>query len=194
VTPEKRVAARDQRQKLCFMPEQFEIRLTTVADAALIAWQRARMFQEMEMVPGALFDGFRELCETRLRDLLRTGEYVGWLAYREQSPNEILAGAGVQLRRVLPHPVGEPLDEIVIAEGRHAIVLNVWTQPQWRRRGLATLLIRQILSWAEAERLDRLVLHASDGGRAVYERLGFIQTNEMRFRERLDLPSQRTAL
>ena len=34
--------------------------------------------------------------------------------------------------------------------------------------------------------LDRLVLHASDEGRLVYERLGFIQTNEMRFRDRPD--------
>jgi predicted GNAT family acetyltransferase len=76
----------------------------------------------------------------------------------------------------------------VIAEGRHAIVLNVWTEPNWRRRGLATLLIKEILAWARTERLDRLVLHASDEGRSVYERLGFIQTNEMRFKDRLNLP------
>jgi GNAT superfamily N-acetyltransferase len=76
----------------------------------------------------------------------------------------------------------------VIAEGRHAIVLNVWTEPNWRRRGLATLLIEEILAWARTERLDRLVLHASDEGRSVYERLGFIQTNEMRFKDRLNLP------
>ena len=178
------------------MAEQFEIRLATVADAALIGLQRARMFHEMEMVPDAIFDRYRALCETRLWELLETGEYVGWLAYRDQSPNEIVAGAGVQLRCVLPHPVGETLDEIVIAEGRHAIVLNVWTEPAWRRRGLATLLMKQILAWARAERLDRLVLHASDEGRLVYEKLGFTQTNEMRFKERLDLPSdkQGTAL
>jgi GNAT superfamily N-acetyltransferase len=91
----------------------------------------------------------------------------------------------------LPHPVGETLDEIVIAEGRHAIVLNVWTEPTWRRCGLATLLVKQILAWARAERLDRLLLHASDEGRLVYEKLGFTQTNEMRFKERFDLPSDK---
>src|SRR5690349_6604876 len=155
------------------MAEQFEIRLATVADAALIGLQRARMFHEMEMVPETLFDRYRVVCETRLRELLGTGEYLGWLAFRLRSPNEIVAGAGVQLRRVLPHPVGETLDDIVIAEGRHAIVLNVWTEPDWRRRGLATLLLKKILDWARAERLDRLVLHASDEGRLVYERLGF---------------------
>jgi len=170
------------------MAEQFEVRLATVNDAVLIGAQRARMFYEMEMVPEALLESFRLLCETRLREALGSGEYVGWLAFPNESPNEIVAGAGVQLRRVLPHPVGETLDETVIAEGRHAIVLNVWTEPNWRRRGLATLLIKEILAWARTERLDRLVLHASDEGRSVYERLGFIQTNEMRFKDRLNLP------
>ena len=170
------------------MADQFAIRLATVADAALIGSQRARMFHELEMVPDALLDYYRQRCESRLRELLGTGEYIGWLTYPAISPNEIIAGAGVQLRRVLPHPVGETLEETVIADGRHAIVLNVWTEPNWRRRGLATMLMKTILDWARAERLDRLVLHASDEGRPVYHRLGFIPTTEMRFKDRLDLP------
>ena len=101
--------------------------------------------------------------------------------------NKIVAGVGIQLRRVLPHPVGEPGGEIAIAEGRHAIVINVFTEPDWRRRGLATFLMERLIDWARAERLDRLVLHASDQGRVVYERLGFVQTNEMRFKDRLDI-------
>ncbi len=61
-------------------------------------------------------------------------------------------------------------------------MLNVFTEPAWRRRGLAELLMRHILDWARQERLDRLVLHASDDGRPLYERLGFAATNEMRYR------------
>jgi hypothetical protein len=41
--------------------------------------------------------------------------------------------------------------------------------------------MRHVLEWARAQRLDRLVLHASAEGRALYERLGFVATNEMRF-------------
>ena len=68
-----------------------------------------------------------------------------------------------------------------IAAGRHAIVLNVYTEPAWRRRGLGELLMREVLAWARREQLDRLVLHASEAGRPLYERLGFVATNEMRF-------------
>jgi GNAT superfamily N-acetyltransferase len=60
-------------------------------------------------------------------------------------------------------------------------VLNVYTEPAWRRRGVAEALMRQVIRWAESERLDRLVLHASDEGRPLYQRLGFAATNEMRF-------------
>ena len=59
--------------------------------------------------------------------------------------------------------------------------MNVFTEPQWRRHGIAGLLMKEIITWSKDERLDRLLLHASDEGRSVYERLGFISGNEMRF-------------
>ncbi|MGH8093128.1 MAG: GNAT family N-acetyltransferase [Chthoniobacterales bacterium] len=170
------------------MRRDFEIRLATVPDVEIIARQRARMFHEMGLVPDHLFESYRTQCETRLRGQLASGEYVGWLAQPVAQPDKIVAGVGAQRRRVLPHPVGEPGCEIVIAEGRHAIVTNVFTDPDWRRRGLATSLMNRLIAWARTERLDRLVLHASEAGRLVYERLGFIQTNEMRFKDRLDVP------
>lgn len=162
-------------------PPRFEIRLAGVSDAALIASHRARMFQEMGLVPEPLFETYRARCESRLREMLETGEYIGWLAWPNESPDQIVAGVGVQLRSVLPHPVEGPGGEVSIAEGRHAIIINVFTEPEWRRRGAAKLLLEQIIAWSRTERLDRLVLHASDEGRLLYEKMGFVQTNEMRF-------------
>jgi GNAT superfamily N-acetyltransferase len=162
-------------------PPRFEIRLAGVSDAALIATQRARMFQEMGLVPEPLFETYRARCESRIREMLETGEYIGWLAWPNESPDQIVAGVGVQLRSVLPHPVEGPGGEVSIAEGRHAIIINVFTEPEWRRRGAAKLLLEQIIAWSRTERLDRLVLHASDEGRLLYEKMGFVQTNEMRF-------------
>jgi GNAT superfamily N-acetyltransferase len=53
---------------------------------------------------------------------------------------------------------------------------------EWRRDELATLLMEQIITWAWSQ---RLVLHASEEGRARYEKVGFVQTNEMRFKNRM---------
>jgi hypothetical protein len=47
-----------------------------------------------------------------------------------------------------------------------------------------------IIAWhrARRERLDRLVLHASDEARTLYEQMGFVPTSEMRYEGRFDVP------
>ena len=56
-------------------PTRFEIRLAGVSDAALIATQRTRMFQEMGLVPESLFEAYRAKCETCICEMLRSGEF-----------------------------------------------------------------------------------------------------------------------
>ena len=163
------------------MPNEFNVRLATPADADIIGWHRARMFHDMGDIPDHLFEEFRTLSRSRLHEQLTSGEYVGWLASPVDSLGQIIAGTGAQLRRVMPHPLTGPNGEAGIAEGRHAIIINVFTEPEWRRRGVAALLMRHLIAWSREERLDRLVLHASDDGRALYEKLGFVLTNEMKF-------------
>src|SRR2546430_15659593 len=43
-----------------------------------------------------------EAARRALEECLGTGEYVGWVACPADRPNQIVAGAGIQLRRVLP--------------------------------------------------------------------------------------------
>jgi ribosomal protein S18 acetylase RimI-like enzyme len=163
---------------------EFAIRRAALDDVATIARHRAAMFLEMGRMPAALRDELTEATMRYLNAAIPGGEYVGWLVSEAASPREIVAGAGVQRRRILPHPMGQG-DEVSLARGEQGIVLNVYTEPAWRRRGLAQLLMREILTWAGASGLETLVLHASDAGRALYEGLGFIGTNEMRFPGRL---------
>jgi GNAT superfamily N-acetyltransferase len=163
---------------------QFSIRRATLDDTAIIAWHRARMFQDMGEIPGETFDAFVVASREWTESAMRSGEYLGWLASPKTEPDVIVAGAGVQLRRVPPHPF-RPARKGEFAQGRHAIVLNVFTEPKWRKRGAALLLMEEILRWGRAEKLDGLVLHASADGRSLYERMGFIATNEMRFGDAL---------
>ena len=165
------------------MSERFTIRFATPEDVEVIAQHRARMFDEMGEVPTEAFESLRAKSRERLHDLLSRGEYVGWLAIPVQHPEIIAGGAGVQLREVLPHPLLRASAGNKIAEGRHAIIINVFTEPPWRRQGVAMLLLQRIIDWTRAEQLDRLVLHASEAGRSLYERLGFVDTNEMRLKE-----------
>jgi predicted GNAT family acetyltransferase len=81
------------------------------------------------------------------------------------------------VRPILPRPpdAGDALEL-----GPEALVLNVYVEREWRRRGIAGALMRTLLDDLAARGIRRIILHASPEGRRLYERLGFAQTNEMR--------------
>jgi GNAT superfamily N-acetyltransferase len=147
--------------------DNFQIRPATVADVELISWHRARMFRDMSELPLELFESFRVQSRDKLQSMFERGDYIGWLASPENEPARIVAGAGVQLREVPPDPQTNANGKIGIVSGRLAIIQNVYTEPEWRRRGLAALLIKRIIDWTQEEGIDSLVLHASDEGRAL---------------------------
>src|SRR6266568_291009 len=120
------------------MPDTFRIRRATAQDAGIVAWHRARMFQDMGDVSRDAFEILRAKAQARLKEWLASDDYVGWLATPADQPEMVVGGA-------------------------------------------AGLLMKEIITWSKDEHLDRLLLHASDEGRSVYERLGFIAGNEMRF-------------
>lgn len=91
-----------------------------------------------------------------------------WKAPAERS----FAGGGVILLQFQPHPM-DPRPE-------RAWVVNMFTEPEHRRRRLARLLMDTLLAWCREEGLRFLFLHASDEGKPLYEELGFISSNEMR--------------
>jgi len=162
-----------------FVSQEFHIRPATPDDAAIIGWHRARMFQDMGLVPDELFESFRTKALDLLGKALASGDYFGWLVSERNAPQKIIAGAGVIIREVPPFPTRHKNGEITIAEGRQGLIVNVFTEPEWRRRGLAQLLMTQIIAWSREQQLDGLVLHASVEGRGLYEKLGFVPTTEM---------------
>jgi GNAT superfamily N-acetyltransferase len=161
------------------MSHVFVVRNATAADAAVIARHRAEMFRDMGQLPSAVYPDLIEQTISYLSSAIGSGEYVGWLVTVQDS-TDVFAGAGVQLRRILPRPVTVD-GQTRIAAGREAIVLNVFTERPWRRKGVARLLMEHVLAWASHADIDRLVLHASDEGRVLYEHLGFVLTGEMRY-------------
>jgi GNAT superfamily N-acetyltransferase len=111
------------------------------------------------------------------------GEYVAWIATPAAAPDAPIAGAGLHLRALIPRP-NETGSALV--RGPEGIAVNVFTERQWRRRGIGDRLMRELMEWARAHDVERLVLHASRDGRNLYEKMGFIPTNEMRYAGAID--------
>lgn len=154
----------------------YAVRDASTRDIPQLARHRAAMFRDMgKLVPGGEAALVRATA-AYLREALPRGEYLAWVAQRHATPAAIIGGAGVQLRPMLPRP-GIGGGELEL--GPEAIVLNVYVEPSWRRRGVAQRLMQVVLDTLAQRGISRIVLHASDDGRRLYERLGFQPTNEM---------------
>ena len=157
----------------------FAVRRATVADVPAIVAHRIAMFQDMGRFPpgdgGAAAEALARATADYLAGSVAGGTYAGWFAV--DADGVVVGGAGALLRDAVPR---QGIDGRVLT-GPQALVLNVYTVPAWRRRGVAAALVRVVVDWAEARGCSAVVLHASDEGRPLYERLGFRPTNEMQY-------------
>ncbi|HEX6544575.1 MAG TPA: GNAT family N-acetyltransferase [Ktedonobacterales bacterium] len=149
--------------------ESITIRLAIPDEAALVAEHRARMFQDMGRLDAERASTMIEQVTPLVQQMLSSGEYVGWLA--RDGAGRVIGGAGVQLRRLLPRP------ETSVT--REALVVNVYVQAAYRRKGLARRLMTAILEWCREQGIERIVLHASEMGRPLYTSLGFAPSGEL---------------
>ncbi len=136
------------------------------------------MFRDMGELPDDLHGTLIGAARAYFAQAIADGRYVGWVAELDDPPREIVAGAGLQLRELLPRP---DLARERLVRGPQGLVLNVFTERAWRRRGIADALMRELLVWCRGNGIESVVLHASGEGRPLYEKLGFTPTNEMRY-------------
>ncbi len=149
---------------------EIQIRPASLEDLPHILHHRKAMFSDMGYQDSALLDRMQATSETFLRESMPKGAYRGWLA--ETSGGGIVAGGGIA---IVPWP-GSPDDPAP----RRGWILNIYTEPEFRRRRIAKEIMEPIVAWCRAEGFLAVSLHASKFGRALYESMGFQPTNEMR--------------
>ncbi len=157
------------------MNGEYRIRAATPDDASVIAHHRGTMFRSMGDFDEAAAAKVAEASLPLLNEMLARGDYLGWLVmYNDKS---VAAGGGMILRKLLPRPQA-------LQGGTESLIVNIYTEPEHRHRGLARLLMQTMLDWCREHQVANVVLHASDEGRPLYQTLGFVQTNEMRWQPR----------
>ena len=144
------------------------LRNVSAADLDLVCRHREEMFREAgspEADLAAMSAPFRSWLEPRLTD----GRYFGFIAESDRMP---IGGSGLMEIDWPPHPFHP-------TAGRRGYVLNVFVEPAYRGRGVASLLMKSSDREFERRGLTFLVLHATAAGRPLYERVGWAQTSEM---------------
>lgn len=146
------------------------IRPGGIGDLSHILHHRRAMFAEMGGAGEHALDRMQQASEQYLREALPSGGYRAWMA--ETKDGRVVSGAGIA---IVPWP-GSP----DFPATRRGWILSVYTEPAFRRRGIARRIMEGIIDWCRSEGFDYVSLHASDDGRLLYEKMGFQPTNEMR--------------
>jgi GNAT superfamily N-acetyltransferase len=143
------------------------IRRATVDDLEELTRLRLALFRDM----GELRDEHEtaDLAEA-VRHFLATdlpaGRFIAWVALDDE---ETTIGCGGLVFVQKPPSTGN-------YSGREAYLMNMYTVPEWRGRGIATQLMPVILDFVRDAGVARVRLHATEPGRPIYERAGFRPT------------------
>jgi ribosomal protein S18 acetylase RimI-like enzyme len=148
-----------------------QLRPATLADLDVILHHRREMFREMGGDYERQLDRFDYASQQYFQSALQDGSYIGLLG---EIDGKVIAGGGVV---VTPWP-GSPLN----FNPRRAWILNIYVDPEYRRRGLARDITEALVEWCRGNGFQSVALHASEYGRSLYEKLGFRSTNEMRLK------------
>jgi ribosomal protein S18 acetylase RimI-like enzyme len=108
--------------------------------------------------------------------MIAEGKYTGWITQDNGRP---VAGAGLLVLDWPPHPLD-------LAGEHRGYMLNVYVEPEYRKRGMAHALVDRCLAEAHRRGLRVVALHSSDAARSIYEALGFRATNEMFYVEQVE--------
>jgi GNAT superfamily N-acetyltransferase len=149
------------------------IREASAADIPEILRQRRGMYEDMGTRDPDALNAMAKSSAGYLERAMADGSFRAWFAC---DGDRVVSGGAVIVTSWLAH--------LYDLECRRATILNVYTNPEYRRRGLAGKIMQTIINWCKREGFARVTLHASEDGRHLYESLGFELSNEMRLKLR----------
>jgi GNAT superfamily N-acetyltransferase len=156
------------------MSNALTLRLATLDDIPTLVKHRRGMFVDMEALKGGTLDppgldAMDRAYASYARACLLDGRMQAWIV---GDGDRAVASGAILYTDWLPRPDGR--------QSVLAYVHSVYTEPAYRRIGLARRILVAMMAECRARGLPRLTLHASDQGRGLYEQLGFMPTNELR--------------
>ena len=140
------------------------IRHATERDLDALVALRVALFRETGGVPDEdPLAAFTAATRCYLADAVPAGDFVSFVA---EADGRVVSASGLIFFRRAPTARN--------LTGRDAYVLNMYTVPEWRGRGLATALVERILEFVRDETdCPRVFLNAEEQARPIYARAGF---------------------
>jgi GNAT superfamily N-acetyltransferase len=149
---------------------EFNLVYAGLEDVELLAAQRLNLLREVHPELGTKIEESEVRTREWIRKRLADGRLTGFVVRTQDGK---VAGSGcIWLRDEQPRPTNLSM----VAP----YLMSMYTAPEFRRKGVARLIVQSALKWCREHGYERVNLHASEAGKPLYESLGFLPTTEMR--------------
>ncbi len=147
--------------------KMIQIRRANINDLNTLVLFRVALFKEMERLDGVRDEqSFHKACEQFFYQFIPKEEFLSWVA---ETNGKIIATSGLVFFQKPPSPGNN--------SGKEAYIMNMYTLPEWRKKGITSKLMTEILVFLRKKKITVISLHTTEIGRNVYEEVGFVLTN-----------------
>lgn len=144
---------------------EMEYRITTKDDIDILMTARLEMLRKVnDLSDDCQFSN--ELIE-KSKNYFLEGDQTTVLAIQDGIAVGWASISYIEIMPTLSHPTG-----------KRAHLMNVYTKADYRRRGIARKLVQMLIDEAKEKGVTEISLDATDLGRALYESLGFCESDE----------------
>ncbi len=149
-----------------------QIHMATLHDIRVLAVHHRKMFEEIWAQKGQLLDAvtaaeIENACLEKIEKQLPEGICRAWLV---QDGGQTVASGAITFASLVPVP----------NDTQHTVAYlhSMYTEKNFRGRKLARQIIAQAVTYCRTKGIRRIILNASDAGRPLYEKLGFVSSPE----------------
>lgn len=150
------------------MKEEFQYKRAGTEDLEELVRTRIIVLRAANKLPeDADMSAVEQESRAYYKRAFETGEHIAYLAY---DSGAFIGAGGVSFYQVMPtwhNP-----------SGRKAYIMNMYTAPEYRRRGVAFHTLDLLVKAARERGVGRIGLEATQMGRPLYEKYGFVKLED----------------
>jgi len=157
--------------------DKINYRRANIGDIEFLVDYRVRFLNELYNHPE---DDETEILRKALHqyfsEAIPSNNFIAWLA---EYNGKIIGTSGMVVWRMPARYWG-------LESGTLGYILNLYTVPDARRRGICTRLLNELIKEAKSLGLKYLHLHSSEEGMNIYRKAGFVEPDQTELMLRLE--------
>lgn len=143
----------------------FEYKKASAADIDILTRTRIIVLKAANRLPDdADLSEVEKNTQEYYRKSLVDGSHTAYLVF---DGDKFIGTGGVSYYSVMPTCCNP--------DGKKAYIMNMYTHPDYRRKGIAYHTLDLLINDAKAKGITYITLEATDMGRPLYEKYGFVQ-------------------